>query len=209
MATPKLWHLPAGWAMVRIGYLRTRNPSAEEPNMKAIMVVVVGLAMGLLLAANSSSKTIYSWTDKDGVQRFSDHYPTENVENFKQFESQTIPSNSPGASDERRPSYDQMVRRASQDARRMEQQRKAEAAARAAEKKRLAEERRQAKIKAERSRLLQQIEAIKNRALSPTFPQGMKDAQIKKIQKRIDALENNPGADAPANNEKATESESR
>jgi hypothetical protein len=175
--------------------------------MKAIMVVVA-LATGLLLAANSSSKTIYSWTDENGVQRFSDHSPPEGVANFKQFESPSIPPDSPEATDERRPSYDQMVRRASQNAQRMEQQRKAEAAARAAEEKRLAEKRRQAKIKAERNRLLQQIEAIRNRALSPTFPQGMKEAQIDKIQKQIDALENKPTAGAAPNKGKADESKS-
>jgi hypothetical protein len=184
-------------------YPKTR---AEEPIMKAIMVVVA-LAIGVLMAANVSSDTIYSWTDNKGVQQYSNEPPPEGVKNFKTIDSQAIPPNSPEASDQRRPSYDQMVRQASQAADQMELQRKAQAAARAAERKRLAEERRKAKIQAERSRLLKQIEAIKNRAVSRTYPMGMKEAQIDKIKKQIDALENNKSnANASSQQEKATES---
>jgi type IV secretory pathway VirB10-like protein len=174
--------------------------------MKTIMAVVA-LAIGLLITANVSSDTIYSWTDDKGVERFSNEPPPPGVENFRTFESQAMPPHSPEASDERRSSYDQMVRQASQAADQMALQRKAQAADRAAKKKRLAEERRQAKIQAERGRLLKQIEAIKNRAVSPTYPMGMKQAQIDKIKKQIDALENNKSnANASSQQEKAAES---
>jgi cell division septum initiation protein DivIVA len=159
--------------------------------MKAMMMMLA-LAIGLLLAANVSSDTIYTWTDESGVQRFSSDSPPEGVDNYQQIESEAVPPDRTKGGDRRRPSYDRMVQQASQEARQLEQQRKAEAAARAAEEKRIAKERRQAKIQAERSRLLQQIEAIKNRAVSPTYPLGMKQAQIDKIRKQIDALEKNP-----------------
>lgn len=175
--------------------------------MKATMMMLA-LALGLLLAANVSSDTIYTWTDASGVQRFSSDPPPEGVENYQQIESRTLPPAGTEAGDRRRPSYDRMVQQALQEARQLEQQRKAEAAARAAEEKRIAEERRQAKIQAERSRLLQQIEAIKNRAVSPTYPLGMKQAQIDKIRKQIDALEKNPNDTASPQQKKAAESRS-
>jgi cell division septum initiation protein DivIVA len=189
--------------------LTVRITYAEEPIMKAIMVAVALLAVGLLLGATASSDTVYRWTDEKGVQRFSNEPPPEGVENFQKFQSQPTQPDGSGAGDSRRPSYDQMVQKASQSADHMEQQRKAQAAARAAEQKRLAEERRQAKIQAERSRLLQRIEAIKIRAVSPTFPMGMKQAQIDKIKKQIDALGNNkPDAAAASQQGKTAESPS-
>ena len=171
-------------------------------------MAAIALAIGLLLAANVSSSTIYTWTDKNGVQQFSNAPPPKGVENFKQFESQAMPADASGADNKRRPSYDQMVQRASQAARQQELQWKVEAAARAAKEKRLAEQRRQAKIQAERKRLLQQIEAIKNRAVSPTFPMGMKQAQIEKIRKQIAELENNPDTGDSPRQDKAAESKS-
>lgn len=173
--------------------------------MKAI--IVLALAMGLLSASNAASDTIYTWTDANGIQRFS-NTPPEGVEKYQQIESQTVRPDSPEASDQRRSSYDQMVQKATQEYRQLDQERRAKEAARAAKEKRLAEERRQAKIEAERSRLLEQIEAIKNRAVSPTYPLGMKQAQIDKIQQQIDALEKNPDADASPEKEKAAESKS-
>jgi Domain of unknown function (DUF4124) len=175
--------------------------------MKSIMAAVA-LAIGLLLAANVSSNTIYTWTDKNGVQRFSNDPPPKGVENFQQFETQAMPPDTSGADNKRRPSYDQMVQRASQAARQQELQGKAEAAARAAKEKRLAEKRRQAKIQSERNRLLKQIDAIKNRAVSPTFPMGMKKAQIDKIRKQIAELEKNPDTGASPRQDNAAESKS-
>lgn len=173
--------------------------------MKAI--IVLALAIGLLSAANAASETIYTWTDANGVQRFSND-PPENINNYQRIETRDQRPDSPDAGNKRRDSYDRMVRQATQETRELEFERRAKEAARAAEEKRLAEERRQAEIKAERSRLMEQIQAIKNRAVSPTYPLGMKQAQIDKIQKQIDTLENKPNDDAPPERKEAAESKS-
>ncbi len=157
--------------------------------MKTIMALII--AISALFAAVVPADTIYRWTDEQGVQRFSNDPPPEGIEKFKKSETQASPPQNRSTVEERRPGYDQMVRQASAEARQLEHQRKAEAAAEASEKKRLAEAQRKQKIQAERNLLEQQIEAIKNRALSPTFPPGMKQAQIDKIKKQIEALENN------------------
>ena len=100
-----------------------------------------------------------------------------------------------------------MVKQASDEAQRLERQREADAAARAEEKKRLEEAQRKEKIQAQRSLLEQQIEAINKRALGPTYTQGMKQAQIDKIKKQIEALEDNSNPDNTR--PQKTDSESR
>jgi hypothetical protein len=172
--------------------------------MKTIMVLSITLS--LLLVATVSADTIYGWTDKQGVQRFSNDPPPEGVENFEKFDSQPSPSQYQGNANERRSSFDRMVQKASVETQQLEHQREAEAAAQAAEKKRIAEAQRKEKIQSERNRLDQQIEAINKRALGPTYTQGMKQAQIGRIKKQIDALENNP--DTPQQQQAPSESNS-
>jgi hypothetical protein len=172
--------------------------------MKTIMVLSITLS--LLLVATVSADTIYGWTDEQGVQRFSNDPPPEGIENFEKFDSQTPPSQYEKDAHERRSSYDQMVQKASVEKQQLEHQREAEAAAQAAEKKRIAEAQRKEKIQSERNRLDQQIEAINKRALGPTYTQGMKQAQIDRIKKQIDALENNP--DTPKAQQQQAPSES-
>jgi hypothetical protein len=191
--------------MVRIGQGLTGNQLRREPIMKAIMLLAV--AAGGLWAASVAADTIYTWTDADGIRRYSNDPPT-GVESYQRIDTPAERPDRPDAGNERRPSYDQMIQQAIQENQQLEQERRDKEAARAAEEKRLAEELRQKKIEAERSRLLQQIEAIKNRAVSPTYPPGMKKAQIDKIQEQIDALEKSPDAVASPKQGKPADSKS-
>jgi hypothetical protein len=172
--------------------------------MKA--TTLLAMAIGLFWAATAVSGTIYTWTDSDGVQRFSNS-PPAGVEDYQRIDdSQPVRPAGGDADNKRRTSYDTMVERALQETRRKKQERKAQEAARIAKEKRLAQERRQAENKVERARLLKQIEAIKNRAVSPTYPMGMKQGQIDKIQKEIDALDKAPDDAASPKQEKPAES---
>ena len=47
------------------------------------------------------------------------------------------------------------------------------------------------------ARLEQEIQAIKNRAVSPTYSPGMKKSQIDKLKEEIERLEKNPDAVEP------------
>jgi hypothetical protein len=173
--------------------------------MKAILLLAV--ATGFLWAAGIQADIIYTWTDSNGIQRYSDT-PPAGVENYQRIDAPDLRPDSPDADNQRRSSYDRMVHQAVQESRQQEEERKAEEAARAAEEERIAKELHQKKIEAERSRLLQQIEAIKKRAVSPTYPPGMKKAQIDKIQKQIDALEKSPETTAPPNQGRPADSKS-
>jgi len=136
----------------------------------------------LLLAIPALGDTIYIWTDKNGVNRFSDQPPTD-VEKFE-----TVDGAAANTEVENRQGLQQMFDQVERENREAEQRRAEEAAAAKAEAERKAQAAREARIKAERDRLQQQIDALDNRALSSTFTQGMRDNQIKALRKQIDAV---------------------
>lgn len=155
--------------------------------MKNLICLI--LAIGLFCVVPAFSDTIYSWTDEQGVLRFSNDPPPENVKQFDRLDSQPS-STTPSDSDtQRRSSYDQMVQRSEQEARQLEQQRRQEARDKAEALRRQSEARRKEETAAARRRLEEQIEAIKKRAVSPTYSQGMKQSQIDRLRKQIEKLE--------------------
>jgi Rad3-related DNA helicase len=131
------------------------------------------------------AETIYTWTDEQGIKRFSDSPPAEATD----VETITAEPARPADEGQRR-EYLQMLEQSAQERRRRDQELQQEAAARDEKEKQKIQDQRKAKRDAERERLQQQIDALNNRALSPYFTQGMRQNQIDAIQKKIDALEN-------------------
>jgi cell division protein FtsN len=135
--------------------------------------------------------TIYTWTDADGVKRFSNFQPPEGTENVETIEE--VQTDQSGI-DRARQEYDQMVKKADQEA-----DRQIEAEAR--EKAKEAETERNRKkaqlnqqMEKEREKLQKQIEALRNRGLSRTFSDGQRASLIEKIQEKIDRMESDPEA---------------
>jgi hypothetical protein len=158
---------------------------------KIILAVAIVALQWMPISAYAD---IYSWKDQDGIMRYSNDPPPEGVTAFQVTASEETNTGDPASGDKRRTSYDAMVEKASKEADRSKQEREAREAAEAAEKKRLAEQKRQERIQAERERLNKQIEAVKNRAVSPTYPNGMKQAQIEALAKEIEKLNQPPGS---------------
>ena len=156
---------------------------------------ILALAMVALLCAPAIpyADTIYSWKDKDGVMRYSSEPPPEGVTDYQTTTSEITGGSDRAPTNRRRSSYDTMVQEATEEADQSQKERQERETAQAAEKKRIAEEKNRAQIEAQRKELEQQIEAIKNRAVSPTMPHGMKQAQIEELEKKIAELEK--GAD--------------
>lgn len=150
------------------------------------------LVAGLFLPAQAVPDTIYKWTDEQGVLRFSSNPPPGNVQKYEKIESKASSTEPASPENRRRTDYDRMVEHSARDAQQMGQQRKAEAAAREAEARRREQARRKEKVASERKRLEQQIKAIENRAISPTYSQGMRKAQIDKLKEQIERLEQDP-----------------
>ena len=150
------------------------------------------LAMAILLLAGPAiAGTIYTWTDADGVKRFSDSPPPEGTPNVQT--TNEIESN-PGAGDQASQTYDQMVDEASKSADEQFAQEDAKRAAEAEAERQQQTETIDQRVAAEKERLQQQINQIESRGLGPTFSQGQKDAMIQEVQTRIDRLESDPDA---------------
>jgi flagellar biosynthesis GTPase FlhF len=133
--------------------------------------------------------TIYTWTDADGVKRYSNAAPPEGAEHVRTIEE--VQTNQ-DTNDRVRQDYDRMVEEASQEAdRHFEEQ--AEKKAQAAEAARNRKQEMQAQqVDQEREKLQKEIEALQNRGLSRTFSAGQKEYLIKQLQDQIDQLDNNP-----------------
>lgn len=148
---------------------------------RAILTITLLFVSSIALAG-----TIYTWTDADGVKRYSNSQPPEDAENVESVEEI---QNDEQQANQQRQEYDTMVKEAGEDAdRHFEEQ--AEKETQEAEEKRQAElAERTRQIIEEQARLSQEIADIENRALSPTYTMGMKNNQIEQLKKKIAELE--------------------
>jgi predicted transcriptional regulator len=142
----------------------------------------------LLLAGNTAlAGVIYTWTDADGVRRYSNAQPPEGAENVKtieeiQYEQQDT--------DQRRRDFNRMAEEAGKaaDQHFEEQDEKKQQAAEAQRQRQQAEKSRQ--VAEEQANLQKQIEALQARGLGPNFSAGQRDNLIRQLQEQIDQLEN-------------------
>lgn len=153
---------------------------------KTALLIIIAF---FLIPSSISADMIYTWKDKDGITKFSNEQPPEDVTDYKTIITPDAEADDSAQEAQRRSSFDQMVRKASKAANTSSNQRTKKAAQKAAEQQRVIEAQKEARRQAERKRLESQIEAIKKRAVSRTYPNGMKQAQIEALRKEIDALE--------------------
>jgi type IV secretory pathway VirB10-like protein len=144
----------------------------------------------LCAVAPVPADTIFTWTDDRGFRHFSDTPPPEATgEPIK-----VAPPPSAPEADPRRPAYDQMVEEYRRETDEMERTRKLEAEKAAAQKEQERRSRRDEKVRSEKKRLADQIQQLRQRAPSPTYPAGMRSAQIRAIEKRLEELHQDPEA---------------
>lgn len=143
----------------------------------AILVVLI------MTVAPAIAGTIYIWTDKDGVKRFSDH-PPAGVQDYE-----TAVSSKSKPSEGKREGLEKMLQEHEAQQTQEKAKEKEAEAMRKAEEERKARAQKSADSKAKREQLEQKIEALQKRGLSPTFTEGMRQNQINEIRKQIDSLE--------------------
>mgnify|MGYP000336130874 CR=1 FL=1 len=146
------------------------------------LLVVVG---SFLWVNTALAGTIYTWTDANGVRRYSNAKPPEGAENVRTIDEIQTDQND---SDQVRQEFNRMVEEASQEADRhfeKEAQKKAEAAQAAQQRE---QEKRIEALRQERQKLQQEIESIRNRGLSTTFSAGQKAYLIEQVQEKIDQI---------------------
>ena len=148
-----------------------------------IFTITIGL---LFLGAPAVAGTIYTWTDADGVQRYSNTQPPEDATNVRTIDE--VDEDAVGA-DRRRDEFDRMVEEANEEAERHFDQQARKKARQAEQRKQQQKEARDQQISEEKARLTKEIEMLQNRALSPNFTQGMRDNLIRQLQERIDRMD--------------------
>ena len=150
-------------------------------------IIIFSLAVCFLLVGNTASAdSIYTWTDSDGVKRYSNSQPPENTPDVQTIEE--IPYDQ-GNEDRNRQAFDRMVDEASQRADQQFEQQEREKAQDAAAEQERQQQARAEQVATQRAELQKEIDAIQARGLGPTFTQGMKDNLINQIQDQIDQLE--------------------
>ena len=134
---------------------------------------------------------IYTWTDKNGIKRYSDRPP----EDVKHYETIVVPpedSESAEPSIENRPEYDQMIDAIRLEKRKTDQERIKSEADRVAKGKLDEETRKKERVEAELKQLQQKIDEAKKRPVGRGYGQSQKNARIGEIEKQIDKLKNSP-----------------
>lgn len=156
--------------------------------MHRIIVLILTILV-FLFGSTVVAKTIYTWTDADGVKRYSNSQPPEDAENVQTM--QEIPYDQ-REDDQSRRQYDRMVEDASKSA---DQYFEKQADKKAQEKEARRQQHLEAqarRIEKERAKLQKEIDEIQGRGLSRTFSSGQKAYLIKQVQEKINQLESNP-----------------
>lgn len=142
----------------------------------------------IIIGHTSLAGTIYTWTDADGVKRYSNSQPPEDAQNVQTIDEVEYDETE---ADSSRREFDRMVEEASEEADRHFDQQARQKARQDAKRERSQKEARAQQISEEKARLMNEIEAIQNRALGPNFTQGMRDNLVRQLQEKIDQLEEN------------------
>ena len=138
-----------------------------------------------------AGENIYTWTDKNGVKRFSDRQP-EDVKHYDTIRISPDQSEFGASAGDSRPEYDQMIENVRQEKQQTEQERIQAGANRVSEEKRDAGARKKERIEAERRQLQEKVDDLKKRPTGRTYNQSLKNAQIGEIEKQLDKLKNSP-----------------
>lgn len=145
----------------------------------------------LWVCPGHAGENIYTWTDKNGVKRFSDRQPDD----VKHYDTTRIPPNKSKYGDPAggsSPEYDQMIESLKQEKQQTELERIQAEADREAKEKLDADDRMKGRIEAEQRQLQEKIDDFKKRPISRAYSLSMKNARIGETEKQLDKLKNSP-----------------
>lgn len=159
--------------------------------MRSITILLI-IIFGFLLNSNSYADTIYSWTDKNGVKKFSNTSPEEDVEHFEVIEEmpllQTGNTNSQTGEEEtgdggQEPEIENRTSVFSTIEKQVQPQ-ETENINR--------DEGLNIKIQTEKKRLQEEIDRIDKLAVGKNFSLPRKNSMMKDLQDKLELLEKSP-----------------
>ena len=152
------------------------------------MIVLNIAALLFLFGQPVFANTIYTWTDADGVKRYSNSQPPDDAENVQAIQEIQYDQH---RGDQSRQKYNRMVEDASRSADQHFKE-QAQKKVRNAKAKREQQQEKQARqIESELAKLQNEIDDLNGRGLSPTFSSGQKEHLIKQAQEKINTLKRN------------------
>jgi hypothetical protein len=160
----------------------------EEVRMHRTIVFSL-VALLSLFGSTVGADTIFTWTDANGVKRYSNSQPPEGVENLQTIQEIPYEQNGDG---QNRQEYDRMVEDASKQADRHFEEQAQKKALETEARRRQQREAQTVQVDEARARLEKEIATIQGRGLSPTFSAGQKENLIRQIQEKINQLEGTP-----------------
>ncbi len=155
---------------------------------KTILPVLALIFLAAAVATATASDKIFFWTDENGVKHYTDTgRPGDGPEAADvEVEGKITSKNRPLR---RRPAYDKMDRGVNAETANREAQERKEKLKKEQKEKEKAAALRKAEITAKKAVIQAQIAAIQARGLGPYYTKGMKEAQIKPLQEKLDELE--------------------
>ena len=149
--------------------------------------ILITLTAGLMIFGNAATAgTIYTWTDADGVKRYSNSQPPEGVDNVQTIDEVEY---DPTGEEDRRREFNRMAEQAGEEADEHFDNQARKKARQDAQRIRLKKEAKSRQTDEEKARLRKAIGALENRALGPNFTKGMRDNLIRPLQNKLDKLE--------------------
>jgi hypothetical protein len=159
--------------------------------MRFITILLITIS-GFLLNSSSYADTIYSWTDKNGVKKFSNTSPEEDVEHFEVIEEmpllQTGNTNSEAGKEEpgdgmQEPEIENETSILSTIERQVQPQET---------ENNTIDEEFTIKIQTEKKRLQEEIDRIDRLAVGKNFSLPRKNSMMKDLQDKLELLEKSP-----------------
>lgn len=158
--------------------------------MKAIMALCFSILV--FLGTTRLQAQIYSWTDENGVRRYSNTEPDQTAADVEiqqevQADSGSEKPTSPdeGNSIASPPGWNEVFDE-------QERQKNARQQNYELEQQQAADAELKIKVQTEKERLQGEIERIQQLAVGPSLPLSLKNARIKQFQDKLDALEKSP-----------------
>ncbi len=155
--------------------------------------ILFTIIFAFLLSLQVHAGSIYSWTDGNGIKRYSNTQPSEETEHVEIIEEMPHDGRISDKNQERHRSIMKLKdRNQASEAERKKKEEKREAAK--AEEKANAKKEIAEKVRAEKNRLLEEIKRYERLAVTPTFSLALKNSIIKRLKDKITHLEQSPEA---------------
>ncbi|RPJ82513.1 MAG: DUF4124 domain-containing protein [Deltaproteobacteria bacterium] len=179
------------YAFVPLYYSQPPYPVILERTMRFITVLLITI-LGFLPNFNSYAGTIYSWTDKNGVKKFSNTSPEGDVEHFEVIEEMPLlqTDNTNSESGEEEPAdvtQEPEIENSTSVFSTIEMQFRPQET----ENNNIDEEF-TIKIQTEKKRLQEEIDRIDKLAVGKNFSLPRKKSMMKDLQDKLELLEKSP-----------------